>query len=291
MQDAELRAAHWSNWMYRHTARHWHSVWCRFTATAELKLKFNAERIFTPTEAGDGTDMQVIYHYGDERGTVTEGPQCGPWRITEADHSGSDGLLHPASADMATLCLPGGPAAWCMKKSPTGSACAVELFLHHGERYRMSAGVIHSPDGSLMQLSTIREDSLGPVSPGDIWSASNDAKVSDAAGLAAALQQAGAPISHPGVGYAITAGLEQRELSADWHSTRMANAGAGDVVLLCADNIAIVAPVQRTEGEEFSSAAAWWPYVSGEAPILYAIEAQWDAQGALVSIQHLCFGA
>ena len=49
-------------------------------------------------------------------------------------------------------------SAWCMKLSPSGAPCAVEMFLHHEEHQRVSFGVIHAPDGKLQQLSLIRED-------------------------------------------------------------------------------------------------------------------------------------
>ena len=106
----------------------------------------------------DGCDMRVVYHYDDSRGTVRDdAAKCGPWRIT-AKQSRADGIEHPSSAEMTTLLLPGGPSAWCMKKSAEGKPCAAELFLHHGEHLRMSAGVVHAADGALQTLALIRED-------------------------------------------------------------------------------------------------------------------------------------
>ena len=64
-------AAHWHNWIYRTERRHWHAFWCRWSPDLELTAQFKAERIFEPLESGDGCRMQVIYHYGDERGTVS----------------------------------------------------------------------------------------------------------------------------------------------------------------------------------------------------------------------------
>lgn len=285
-----LRASHYRHFMYRAVARHWHALWCRWLPDATLKEQFHAERIFVPAETGEGTDMQVVYHYGDERG-MREGPQCGPWRITEAEHSTDDGLLHPSSKDtMTTLCLPpGGPAAWCAKVNTAGKPCAVELFIHHGEHLRMSAGVIHLPAGEVVQLSAIREDSRGPSQS---WSDSTDAIITDAAGLASVLHEAGAPIAGAGVGHAISGALHQRKISEVFATTRLAAAdSAMDVVLLCPDSIAIVAPRQRLDGQPFSSAAAWWPRDSADTPPtrLYYIEAQWDAHGALDQVRHLVF--
>ena len=156
-------AAHWRNFIYTRVARRWHALWCRWSPSGELNTSFHAERVFTPVDdRGSGCDMQVIYHYADERGTVSEGPASGPWRITEAEQSRADGLQHPSSPTMTTLLLPGGPSAWCMKKSLVGQPCAVELVLHHGEHLRLSAGIIHAADGALKQLSLIREDARGP---------------------------------------------------------------------------------------------------------------------------------
>ena len=151
---AELLAdAHWSNFLYRHTARHWHAKWIRYLPNGDIKEHFGAERIFHPLPTSDGEEgceMKVIYHYGDERGTVDTGPHAGPWNITRAEHSATDGLLHPSQKVMITL-LPvsGGPSVWCAKESVVGQGpCAAELFLHHGDELRMSAGVVHGADGA-----------------------------------------------------------------------------------------------------------------------------------------------
>ena len=286
--SAALCAAHWRNFIYRSTARHWHALWCRWGPDGSLRTAFTAERCFTP--AADGCDMQVTYHYRDERGTVREGPACGPWRITEGAHSQPDGLQHPSSAEMTTLLLPaGGPSAWCAKQAGPGKPCATELFLHHGEHLRMSAGVIHAADGSLVQLALIREDARGPW-PSSGWGDSESAAPSSGAALAAALARDGAATEAHGVGHAITADLQQRPLSGDWSATRIATASpTDDVLLLCEDRVAIVAPVRRPDGVPFSSAAAWWPQDGGGA--LYTIEACWDATGAVSEVRYLVFSA
>lgn len=150
----------------------------------------------------------------------------------------------------------------------------------------MSAGVIHSKEGALVQLSAIREDARGMPSPD--WSDSTTAALTDAAGLAEALRAAGAPTASVGAGHSISAALEQREIREEWAASRLAAAGPEDVLLLCPDAIAIVAPARRVEGEPFSSAAAWWPRRDG-SPVLYTIEARWDAQGALEQCRYLVF--
>ena len=55
-----------------------------------------------------------------------------------------------------------------------GEPCAVELFLHHGDHLRMSAGIIHADTGDLKQLSLIREDARGPF-PSAGWSSDETA--------------------------------------------------------------------------------------------------------------------
>jgi len=291
---ADLAALHYGNFLYATVARRWHALWCRWSSDGTLKESFGAERIFTPSAEQDAVDMAVIYHYGDDRGTVSEGPRCGPWRITPAQHSASDGLQHPASPEMTTLLLPDGPSAWCMKSSTLGQQpCAVELFLHHGEHLRMSAGVIHAATGELVQLSSIREDARGV--PSTFWTSSTDATATDAAGLAAALEQVGAPIGFKGTGHAITAGLHQRVLDGvEWSDMRMAKTDASDVVLLCPDAVAVVGSRKRVEGQPFSSACAWWPSAAdggAKGGVLYTIEALWDAHGALAELRHVRFAA
>ena len=89
MQDERVRS-HWSNFIYKHTARHWHALWCRWKPNGDLITEFHAERKFTPLDDKDGCAMQVIYHYHDERGTVSTGPPCGPWEITTEQSQADD---------------------------------------------------------------------------------------------------------------------------------------------------------------------------------------------------------
>jgi hypothetical protein len=173
MAPEELAAAHWDNVIYRHTARHWHARWARWTAPGEPTERFAAERIFTPREPATdapcsttGFEMRVVYHYDDERGTVREGPTCGPFCM-DKDSSCVDGVqvgTSPAQAAMTYLmmCDGAGCGGWAMKRAPLGKPCAVELFLHHGRKLRMSAGVVHAADGSLQKLALVREDTRGP---------------------------------------------------------------------------------------------------------------------------------
>ena len=287
---SDLAARHFANFLYRRKARHWHSLWVRWHPDGSVKQRFHAERIFHPNEinssGGGDVQMRVVYHYGDERGTVSEGPTCGPWAITEAEHSRSDGLAHPSSPDsMTTLMLPGGPSAWCMKQSPSGTPCAVEMFLHHADECRASFGVIQAPDGALQQLSLIREDTRGPW-PKDDWSGSDAARRVSAAELHEALVMAGAPIDTDGTGSAITADLHQSAIEgARWTECRAAQIGTADVALLC-DRFVVVGPAMRVAGQAWSTAAAWWPEQHvGNSKMLYTIEARWDAQGGLDQVR------
>ncbi|EOD04952.1 hypothetical protein EMIHUDRAFT_238699 [Emiliania huxleyi CCMP1516] len=272
MPVEDLAAVHWRRFVYLKLARRWHALWCRWSPSGELRSVFDAERAFEPT--GKGCSMQVVYHYRDERGTVAEGPQSGPWHLTEEACSTPHGMLHPASPEMTTLLLPGGPSAWCMRRSPAGTPCAAELFLHHGDHLRMSAGVVHSADGTLQQLALVREDARGPwpsAAAAEGWSESCEAAARSLAGVA-------------------------------WQSTRVGSASAADAVLLCAGGtVAVVAPTRRVANQPFSSAAAWWPPQhstadSGEGEAvggrrLYTVEAHWDAEGGLAEVRWLVFEA
>jgi hypothetical protein len=284
-----MAEAHWKNFLYAHTARHWHALWLRYAPDGTIKSEFNAERIFRPLSDTEGSEMRVVYHYPDERGTVDTGPACGPWRITKAEQNAADGLQHPSQTVMTTLMLPGGPSAWCSKAS--SGPCAAELFMHHGEHLRMSAGVVQAADGTLQQLSLIREDARGPWPSAD-WSTDKRATPSSAAGLRAALAQAAAPVDARGHGHAISARLHQSSLAGvPFAATRLGAATSDDALLLGPDHTAIVAPRQRIAGAPFSYAAAWWPDGgAGVASCIYTIEAHWDATGNLAEVRHLTFG-
>lgn len=286
----DVATAHWNNFIYRQHARHWHALWCRWTPAGDLKQRFYAERIFTPI--AQGASMRIVYHYDDERGTVVEGPTCGPWELTE-ELNRSDGMAHPSSPDsMTTLLLPGGPSAWCMKACASGSPCAVEMFLHHEETRRVSVGVIHGADGMLQQLSLIRETTQGPW-PHDDWSSSEVATRTNASELQELLKAAGMPTEpSAGTGFGITARLEQSTIAdVQWESTRVASIAPSDVALLCSNGTCvIVAPEKRVDGQAWCSAAAWWPKASdSEKLVLYTMEALWDAQGILEGIRCLSF--
>ena len=278
-------AAHWHNWIYRTERRHWHAFWCRWSPDLELTAQFKAERIFEPLESGDGCRMQVIYHYGDERGTVSEGPTSGPWTMTAEECATDAGIIHPSSKQMTTLVLPGGPGAWCFPDAKAGQPCAVELFLHHGESLRMSAGITHAPDGSLKQLALIREDTSGWPSAG--WSESLAARgVESAAACLAALGLAAAPAGG-GRGHSIlAAGLQQEALAGvPWGRTLLGQAGEGYVFMLCdEDRVAIVGRRQREPGAPFGGAAVWRPEGGS---VLYCVEAWWEADGPLREVRHL----
>jgi len=277
--------AHWKNWIYRTERRHWHAFWCRWSADGEITTQFKAERIFEPLESGDGCTMQVIYHYEDERGTVSEGPASGPWTMTAEECATDAGIIHPSSKQMTTLVLPGGPGAWCFPDAKPGQPCAVELFLHHGESLRMSAGIIHSPDGSLKQLALIREDTRGWPSAG--WSESVATRVVESApACLAALGLAAAPAGG-GRGHSVlAAGLQQEVLAGvAWGRTLLGQADEGYCFMVCDnDRVAIVGRRQREPGAPFGSAAIWRPEGGG---VLYCVEAWWEADGPLKEVRHL----
>ena len=281
-------AAHWKNWIYRTERRHWHSFWCRYSPVGEIDTQFRAERIFEPLESGDGTVMRIVYHYGDERGTVSEGPTCGPWTMTVEESATDTGIMHPSRKQMITLVLPGGPGAWCFADAKAGQPCAVELFLHHGENLRMSAGVIHAADGSLKQLALIREDTRGWPSSG--WSESAAARVVESAGACVAALGLAATPAGGGQGHSIlAAGLQQEALAGvAWGRTLLGQADEGYCFLVCDDDrVAIVGRRQREAGSPFGSAAVWRPEGGGA---LYCVEAWWEANGSMREGRHLVWG-
>uniref|UniRef100_A0A7S0P227 Uncharacterized protein n=1 Tax=Calcidiscus leptoporus TaxID=127549 RepID=A0A7S0P227_9EUKA len=176
----------------------------------------------------------------------------------------------------------------------------------------MSAGVVHASDGMLQQLALVREDARGPwpsatpdkVAAGCEWSASTEAAAVSGERLAAALERAGAPTEGCGVGFALSASLElDAALERPWQSTRVGSCAAlrgsdgsgssasSDVVLLCEEaRVAIVAPMQRSDGSRLCSGVAWWPAATEHASaVLYTIEAAWDVNGSLEELRYLVF--
>jgi len=236
-----------------------------------------------------------VYHYTDERGTVKEGPLCGPWTLTEAECSLSNGFVHPARKGMTTLLLPGGGnSAWCWMDASEGQPCAAELFLHYRD-LRMSAGVIHSPDGSLKQLALIKEDSTGGGSAWPLafesvgWSESVEARMCESPNEC--LGRLGILSCKPADGAATHADLRQENLAGvKWRDTLLGSAGPDQRIMLCGDSsidrVAIVAPAQKVAGAAFGCAAIWWPQ---ESEMLLTIEVRWDQSGALASVRHLKF--
>lgn len=282
MAQAENRVtAHWDNFMYKNEAKHWHSLWCRWHPTGEIREKFHAERIFVPHEEASGATQRNVYHYEDGRGTVKEGVKCGPWEITEAQ-SGPNGVTHPAAEALTTIFLPGGPCAWCPKKI-NPKLFGTEMFLHHGDDLRMSVGIIYNPDGTPKQLSLIREDARGPF-PSLGWSSSIDAKNKTPEEFVKILEKASAPIASSGVGVSICSGLEQTSLSVPWEETRAAKADSDDVIFICGGCTAIVCPKMREDGKSLTCAALWW--LEG---VLYTIETTWDEHGDFSGVRHVEF--
>ena len=83
----EPRAAHWDRFIYRRLADVARDL---VPLVAGGELRAVARRaLLAPLpceqrdEGDDGYDMRVVYHYGDERGTVRDdAAKCRPWRIT-----------------------------------------------------------------------------------------------------------------------------------------------------------------------------------------------------------------
>ena len=290
--------AHWHNFLYRTEARHWRSLWCRWSPSGDLVDRFEAERIFEPLEDRDSCTQRNVYHYSDDRGSVREGPLCGPWVMTAEACATDVGIVHPARQGMSTLLAgPGGPCAWCSTDTASGLPCFAELFLHHGEELRMSAGIIHSSEGQLERLALIREDAATWPSSG--WTGSDEARVlPNAAACVEALCSSSRDSSllqpgRTGSGHAIFAsGLRQEELQGvEWRQTLMARADADATshcfMLLDEGSVALVSPKWREAGRPFGSAAAWSPRGGGK---LYYVEASWDGAGAVKHVRHLVFG-
>lgn len=183
------------------------------------------------------------------------------------------------------LLLPGGPCVWTTKQIADGESSGCELFLHHGEHLRMSAGIVHGADGALQHLALICEDALGPW-PSQNWPDDVEARVATQDELRDLLAKAGLVPETVGFGHKISANLMQSPIAdAQWSDTRVFAAGANDTVILCAsETVAIVAPNCRGI-HNFSCAVVWLPTYQ----TMHMIEVSYDAAGTLESTKCLQF--
>ena len=229
-----LALRHWSNWIYSHEAHHWHSLWCRWKPSGEAIHSCHAERIFTPADEGDGNRQRNVYHFEDERGTVSEGRMSGPWYMT-SEMSTDVGVVHPFAPAHTTLLCPGGPCVWANMAIKSDVPLRCELFLHGAppSHLRMSASVVYTAEGELSEFVLWREDDRGPW-PSAGWSASRTACAVDSKRLDALTER-----YHPqsGDGDQISAVLEPEALcGVPWGDTRAARTSSSqDAILLCAD--------------------------------------------------------
>jgi len=105
------------------------------------------------------------YFYEDKRGTVDEGPMCGPWKIDKLDPDAADpyGAIHAAAGIMRTIMAPDRSGAWLMKELPHGDTrfprSGFELIVGDGGHLRFSVGIMYDAAGQLTTVSAIREDS------------------------------------------------------------------------------------------------------------------------------------
>lgn len=236
-----------------------------------------------------------VYHYEDKRGTVSEGPLCGPWHIT-ASCSTLDGLIHPARSNMVTWNLPGGDLCWASKHNGVHDFAGCELFLHHDDHLRMSVGIVYGAscapgttptdrsDRLCQTLALIREDSRGPW-PSQYWSASREACAIEHKDVQQFFESRGVFPEMAGSGHAIFAGLSRFTIeNVTVSQTRWGKIGPEDVILICSDrSVAIAAP--KTYSGAVTCTAAWWP----TKEVMYIIEIEWDEHGSLRSLRRANF--
>lgn len=135
--------------------------------------RFRAYRHFT-TDGENNTSHRNTYFYEDDRGTVNEGPLCGPWKYSKIDSNTTDayGIIHEARSYMRLLNFPDRSTVWLMKDlpSPGTSPFGAELFLGDGDHLRVSVGIVYGADGKLATVAAIREDTRDW---GRFWSSSS----------------------------------------------------------------------------------------------------------------------
>jgi len=157
----------WKLWPYFKESIKWHSDWTRWNAVADdlsVQEHFKAYRHFTAHD-DHSTMHHNTYFYEDKRGTVDEGPRCGPWKIDKLDPDAADpyGVIHAAAGIMRTIMAPDRSGAWLMKELPHGDTrfprSGFELIVGDGGHLRFSVGIMYDAAGQLTTVSAIREDS------------------------------------------------------------------------------------------------------------------------------------
>jgi hypothetical protein len=295
--DSARAACNWSLFTAKDVPKHWHSLWCRWKPDGSPVAAFHAQRIFKPDGEG-GVVQNNIYHYEDERGTVSEGPLCGPWNIT-ASCNNHNGLVHPARPGMITWNLPGGDLCWATMQNTVHNdkefVAACELFLHHDDHLRMSIGIVYSAPAlgnapkdatsrDCQTMALIREDARGPW-PSQYWSSSREAFAIEHKDVQEFFKSRGVFLEMQGSGHAVFAGLTRCKLdNVTVSQTRWARTGPEDAILLCADSsVAIVAP--RTYNGTVTCSAVWWP----TEKVMHIIELEWNENGALNAFRRMTF--
>jgi len=275
------------NWMYNNLSKHWFSLWCRWNPKGDLLTRFNAERILEPDGKG-GTVHRNVYHFRDERGTVSEGELCGPWLINEAC-SKEDGLIHPSRNYMRMFMGPRGAAAWItpvLPKESSGMPTVAELFLHHGIDIRMSVGLVWNKDADLQSIALIREDARGPF-PSPAWSESSSSRVVSPEEMLNIFVGQGGPDSISlGFGNVTSANLyQQPAYNVKFFSTRLASVHPRRdiVMLLDEDRVAIVTPKRKKR--DLHCAIMWRPR---DTDVIRTMEITW-ADGKFLRIRALKF--
>jgi len=157
--SSTLMHEHWTYWLRSVLEKQYYGHWCRFTGDGQLITCFNAERVFVPY-GKSGVIHTNVYHY--DSGTVRNCTSCGPWILKEKECSLADGVSHPARPDqMRTLVVPNGSGAWLTPTIHDEEAFGAEMFLHHGSFLRMSIVAMHYPNGTMGNITFIREDTRG----------------------------------------------------------------------------------------------------------------------------------
>ena len=102
----------------------------------ELHTATYMERIFEP--ADDGSSQRNVYHFEDERGTVS-GRMCGPWSMSQEMPGRRHGA--PFAPTHTTLLLTGGPCAWTNKTAKRRTVRCSFLQRRAASNLRMSASL------------------------------------------------------------------------------------------------------------------------------------------------------
>ncbi|MCJ8283216.1 MAG: DUF3598 family protein [Rivularia sp. ALOHA_DT_140] len=155
----ELKDKNWENLTLN--LGDWYGLWTRYLPEGTIKESFQSLRSFQGNPEKTAIRQTNRYTYAEDK--IEEYS----WDFNQQENNLPDGIYHPYTDSMRTICFESGHAAWVSKKLQPDSMFGAELFFRH-EELRHSVAIIYDKDGKLFRTTNIREDLRG--FPSEFWS-------------------------------------------------------------------------------------------------------------------------